>query len=263
MSTVRLRDGGHLAAHARGQGSPLLLIRPLGGSMTLWGPFADRLAQRHRVLAFDPRGVGASSEVRVEATTRQMAVDALAVLDHFAIERAHVFGISLGGMVATWLAADHGARVDRLVLASTMPWSMSARHASAATTLSLASCLARPSAECATCVVRRVLSPEFRRAHPSEVRRLERLMRRDRFSRRSFLVQLGAAARHDGKEALTRIESATLVMIGDRDTIASPRSQEWLANALGADIARLPAGHDLTLERPVETADRVAAFLAR
>jgi pimeloyl-ACP methyl ester carboxylesterase len=86
-------------------------------------------------------------------------------------------------------------------------------------------------------------------------------MRRERFSRRSMFIHLGAAARHDGKEALTRIGNPTLVLIGERDEIASPRSQEWLASALGARIERTPAGHDLTLERPRETADRVAAFL--
>jgi pimeloyl-ACP methyl ester carboxylesterase len=263
MIRVPLGDGGHLAVRVEGAGAPLLLVRPLGGSIALWGAFAKRLAECFRVIAFDPRGVGGSSGARAWATTRSMSEDALAVLDRLAIERAHVFGISLGGMVATsWLAADHGPRVDRLVLASTMPWSISARHASPGTTLSLASCLRRPGAECGACVVRRVLSPEFRRTHPSEVRRLENLMRRERFSRGAFLAHLGAAARHDGKEAVGRIRAPTLVLIGERDTIAAPRSQEWLASALGAKVERLGAGHDLTLELPRQTADRVRAFLA-
>jgi pimeloyl-ACP methyl ester carboxylesterase len=262
MTTVRLRDGGHLAVRDRGEGAPLLLLRPLGGSMALWGSFGDRLAERFRVIAFDPRGVGGSSDVPATMSTRRMAEDALAVLDSLAIERAHVFGISLGGMVATFLAADHGARVDRLVLASTMPWSLSARHAEGSTTLSLAGCLTRPGPACAGCVVRRLLSPEFRRSHPADVRRYERAMRRERFSRRSFFIHLGAVARHDGKEALAQIRNPTLVLIGTRDPIASPRSQEWLATALGAEVGTLDSGHDLTLERPRETADRVIAFLA-
>jgi len=259
MITVPLADGGHLAARVRGTGAPLLLLRPLGGSMTLWGAFADRLAERFRVIAFDPRGIGRSSGVPAMMTTRRMADDALAVLDHLVIARAHVFGISLGGMVATWLAADHGGRIDRLVLASTMPWSLSARHAGPATSMSLAGCLTKP--ECGPCVVRRILSPEFRRAHASEVRRLEKIMRRERFSRRSFLVHLGAAARHNGKHALASVRNETLVLIGTRDTIAAPDSQRWLASAVGARVETIDAGHDLTLERPIETAERVASFL--
>lgn len=260
MIRVPLADGGHLVARVRGAGEPLLLLRPLGGSITMWGSFADRLATRFRVIAFDPRGVGGSSDVPAMATTRAMARDALAVLDHLAIPRAHVFGISLGGMIATWLAAEHGERVGRLVLASTMPWALSARHAQPGTTALLAGCLARP--DCGPCLVRRILSPEFRRAHASEVRRLEKTMRRERFSRRSLLVHLGAAARHDGKEALTRIRNETLVLIGTRDAIAAPDSQRWLASALGATVETIDAGHDLTLERPLQTAERVAAFLA-
>lgn len=259
---VLLPDGGHLAARVRGAGAPVLLLRPLGGSMSLWGAFGDRLAERYRVVAFDPRGVGGSSDAPTTMTTRRMAADAVAVLDHLALERAHVFGISLGGMVATWLAADHGERVQRLILASTMPWGLSARHAGAGASVSLASCLARPGRECGACLVRRILSPEFRRAHPSEVRRYESLMRRERFSRRSLVVMLGAAARHDGRSALSRIRHEALVLIGERDVIAAPESQRWLASALGARVETLSSGHDLTLERPRETAERVASFLS-
>jgi 3-oxoadipate enol-lactonase len=262
MIAVRLPDGGHLAVRVRGAGAPLLLIRPVGGSMALWGTFADRLAERFRVVAFDPRGVGGSSEVPAMMTTRRMADDARAVLDHLRLDRAHVFGLSLGGMVATWLAGDHGARVDRLILASTMPWSLSARHAAGTTALSLAGCLARPGTECGACVVRRVLSPEFRRAHPSEVRRLERMMRRERFSRRSLLVHLGAGIRHDGRQAIARIRNESLVLIGARDALAASSSQRWLASALRARVETLDSGHDLTLERPRETADVCAQFLS-
>ena len=252
---------GWLSARVRGEGPPLLLIRPLGGSIALWGAFAERLAVHHRVIAFDPRGVGGSSPAIV-TTTREMALDARAVLNHLSIDRAHVFGISLGGMVATWLAAEQPSRVERLILASTMPWSPSARHASATSTMSLASCLARPGSECGACVVRRLLSAEFRRDHPSEVRKFERIMRRDRFSRRAFLMHLGAAARHDGRAALAKIVVPSLVLIGARDTIAAEESQRSLATALSAQVELLDAGHDLTLERPRETADLVRAFIS-
>lgn len=252
-------SGGHVIARVRGEGPPLLLVRPLGGSMSLWGSFGERLARAHRVIMFDPRGVGGSSRA-IPTTTRAMADDARAVLDHLRIERAHVFGISLGGMIATWIAADTPARVDRLILASTMPWSLSARRASTETALSLAGCLSRRGAACGACVVRRILSPEFRARHRSEVRRLERVMQRERFSRQTFLIHLAAAAAHDARAALERIRHPSLVLIGTRDDLAKPRSQRWLADALSAKVEELDAGHDLTLELPRETADRVASF---
>ncbi len=96
---AQIAEGVHLAYEVRGptgRGAsdtadlPLLLNRPLGGSMALWGDFAGRLATVHRVIEFDPRGVGASSDVPVLHSTRDMARDAVSLLDVLGIERAHV-----------------------------------------------------------------------------------------------------------------------------------------------------------------------------
>src|SRR6185437_3642366 len=113
-----LPRGGRLAVDVTGpEDAPaILLVRPLGGWRASWDGFGARLAEKLRVVAFDPRGAGDSSPARF-ATTRGMARDAIAVLDALAISRAHVYGISLGGMVATWIALDAPDRVDRLVLA--------------------------------------------------------------------------------------------------------------------------------------------------
>lgn len=253
--------GGHVVADVEGEGSALLLLRPLGGSRALWGTFRDELARSFRTVAFDPRGVGASSAPGAFVTTREMARDAIAVLDALGVARTHVFGISLGGMVATWLAADQPSRVERLVLASTMPWGLTVRHASPIRALSLARCLARSGPDCDACLARRVLSPGFRRTHPEEVARIDRAVRENPADRRALMVLLGAAARHDAKPALARITAPTLVLAGTRDHLAAPSSQRWLADALHARFSTLDSGHDLTLEAPVETASVVTAFL--
>lgn len=93
----------------------ILLFASLGG---VWGRFRDLVATHDDVIAFDPPWTSAS--------TREMARDAAARLGG---ARAHVLGESLGGMIATWLAVDAPALVDRLVLCSTLPRaSMSARR---------------------------------------------------------------------------------------------------------------------------------------
>src|SRR5690242_17456187 len=104
---ARLPDGGEIAyqVHGREHGDPpVLLIRPLGGSMQLWGAFLTVLSQTLRVVSFDYRGAGQSSADPTWVSTRGLARDSLRVLDHLGIGRAHVFGESLGGMTATWLA---------------------------------------------------------------------------------------------------------------------------------------------------------------
>ena len=98
--------GYRLGGGGAGTTPPLLLLRPVGGSSALWGPFHDDLSRERRVLAIDHRGSGGSSPARIGITTRTLMKDALAVLDALSIEVADVFGVSLGGMIATRLAAD-------------------------------------------------------------------------------------------------------------------------------------------------------------
>ena len=110
-----------IAWESRGDGAPLLLIHGLGYARWGWEPVADRLAERFRVLLFDNRGIGESEVPQGPYTAAAMAGDALQVLDEADVERAHVVGTSLGGMVAQELALAHPERVDRLVLACTTP----------------------------------------------------------------------------------------------------------------------------------------------
>jgi len=142
-----LKGGGHLAYAVRGEGPALLLVRPVGGSMVSWHRFAALLEEKARVISFDARGTGQSSAAPLNTTTRTMAADARALLDHLGIDRAHVFGLSLGGMVATWLALDSPAGVDRLVLASTMPKGLEVRAGAVFRGLSIARALVRAPAE--------------------------------------------------------------------------------------------------------------------
>jgi pimeloyl-ACP methyl ester carboxylesterase len=110
-----------IAYEAQGKGSPLLLIQGLGYARWGWEPIVAPLARSFRVIAFDNRGIGQSEVTRGPYTARLLAEDALGVLDSLGVERAHVCGASLGGMVAQELAAGWPERVDRLVLCCTSP----------------------------------------------------------------------------------------------------------------------------------------------
>ena len=109
-------------AELQGGEPALLLIHGLGyaGSWG-WRPVLEPLARSFRVIAFDNRGIGGSDQPPGPYSTRMMAEDAVAVLDEAGVERAHVVGTSLGGMIAQELALAAPERVDRLVLACTTP----------------------------------------------------------------------------------------------------------------------------------------------
>lgn len=105
----------------RGSGAPLLLIQGLGYARWSWEPVVPALAERRRVLFFDNRGIGESDKPAGPYTARQMADDALQVLDEAGVDRADVLGASLGGMIAQELAVAAPDRVGRLVLCCTHP----------------------------------------------------------------------------------------------------------------------------------------------
>src|SRR3954454_19964478 len=116
------RDGARLYWEETGSGDPVLLIMGLGMNATGWWRTIPVLAGAgFRVLAFDNRGVGRSDRPPGPYSVPQLADDAVAVLDAAGIERAHVYGISLGGMIAQEIALRHAGRLRALVLGATTP----------------------------------------------------------------------------------------------------------------------------------------------
>ncbi|HTJ45702.1 MAG TPA: alpha/beta fold hydrolase [Kofleriaceae bacterium] len=236
-------------AAARGAGSPLLLVGPLGGTMALWGAFADDLAERYRVIVFDPRGVGRSSPAPITTTTRAMARDARAVLDRFAIDRAHVYGESLGGMVASWLAHDEPARVDRLILASTVPSPRGLSLRAIATLAKAARCIAgRAPERCmAQALVTRPIDPD-----------VDRVLRATPPRRRELAILALAAARHRAPH----LDRDALLLFGARDPLAE--IEDLARDCPRGVVERVEdAGHALTLDRPHELAARARAYLSQ
>ncbi len=113
----------------QGQGAPLLLIMGLGYTSIMWYRTRPSLAQRYRTLAFDNRGVGRSDVPPGPYSIAAMASDAAAVLDAAGVARAHVFGVSMGGMIAQEFALQYPERTASLILGCTASGGSSAVHA--------------------------------------------------------------------------------------------------------------------------------------
>jgi len=105
-----------------GEGPPILVLNGWSASGLIWpDEWVDDLASDYRLLRVCNRGTGFSERVDQPFTMSDMVADAIAVLDAEGIARAHVFGLSMGGMITQQIALEHPERVDRIVLAATAP----------------------------------------------------------------------------------------------------------------------------------------------
>lgn len=112
-------DGAKIHWDVQGKGTPVLLIMGHLYSSTMWWPLVDELAKTHRVITFDNRGVG-QTDTTSGVTVEQMTSDALAVLDAAGEQKAHVYGVSMGGGIAGEFGMAHPERVLSLTLGCTM-----------------------------------------------------------------------------------------------------------------------------------------------
>jgi pimeloyl-ACP methyl ester carboxylesterase len=119
MPQTACRTGVTLNYEISGEGDPLLLVMGTSGAIGLWGELVPRLSQRHRVIAFDNRGLGGSERGEGAISVASMAEDASALLEALDVPRAHVMGWSLGSAVAQELALAHPEQVASAIMYAT------------------------------------------------------------------------------------------------------------------------------------------------
>jgi len=238
-------------------------VRGLGRSSRHWGEIRERLGRSFHLLVTDNRGVGQSDAPWPPYSTKLMADDHAAILDAAGVERTHVFGISLGGMIAQELAIRHPARVDRLILGCTTPGGEHAERSAAIGALVRAS-IGRAE-RAARNMAPLLLSAETLRQRPELVEQWIAIGRQEPKRRIGVLAQLLAARNHDAWAALTRIKTPTLVVTGTADLLIPPGNSRLLADRIpGARLELIPwAAHDFPADRPVETEKLVRDFLLR
>lgn len=249
-----------IAWERRGSGEPLLLIHGLGYARWGWEPVVVGLAEHNDVLLFDNRGIGASAAPPGPYTVEELAADAVSVLDEAEVERAHVLGTSLGGMVALQLALDHAARVDKLVLACTTPGGNGAAPMPDATVRLLAEAATLPP----EAALRRFVENAFGPVPDAAL--VDRIMEHRLATAQpqpAWAAQAAAGATFDVWERVSEVHAPTLVLTGDADNVVDPRNSEVLAQRI-AD-ARLEvfhgAGHLFFWEEPERFVQVVSEFL--
>jgi 3-oxoadipate enol-lactonase len=243
-----------------GSGFPVLFIHGLAGDVSAWASQMARFRDLHRVIAFDNRGAGGSTQVDEPISTEDMARDTLALMDELDVERAHLVGRSMGGAIAQHLALMAPERVHTLTMCASFAkldpigrrvltnmrevlewrddWGDHARHS-----------------------VANFLSPAFYNDHPDVVAQVETLIGGETRLPACYVRQNHACLEHDTLDRLGAIRCPTLIMAGGRDPICSLTSTRWIQDAMPNAQAEIfeESSHFFLIEQ----AERAMGVMAR
>jgi pimeloyl-ACP methyl ester carboxylesterase len=229
-----------------------------------WWATTPVLARSFRVIAFDNRDTGRSSRLPWPYSLVQMAHDAVAVLDAAGEQRAHVYGISLGSMVAQEVALRHPDRVQALVLGASSAGGFAAYKPSpsslAQTFLLRAGSMGPEEAEWAA--VPYTYAEKTRRLHADRIATDIAHRLSSPGEPLAFLHQAAVVATHDAYARLNNVTAPTLVVHGEEDVFVPPANALVLAERIpGAKLRLWPeAGHMYTIDEPEADQD-IARFL--
>ena len=254
----RREDATGLYWEEVGDGPPVLLIGGIGMDTGAWWRTVPVLARDFRVITFDPRGLGRSAPSPYMCTTDDLAADSIAVMDAAGVDAAHVYGFSLGGMVAQQLALRHPDRVRRLVLGSTHAGGLLYQSGTRGVMGMRPSFVATDPARAA---IPYTYGRRCREEHPERIE--EDLQRRVPLPPLTRNAQIGAVMLHDARTAVRRIEAPTFVVHGAEDRLMPVAAGRHLAEEIpGAHLLVLSdAGHFYPTDEP-SAQPQIAAFLA-
>jgi 3-oxoadipate enol-lactonase/4-carboxymuconolactone decarboxylase len=242
------------------EGAPVVVFsNSLGSTLEMWDGVVPALSRSFRCLRYDTRGHGRSGSSAAPITIDDLADDLAALLDALGIDRAHIAGLSLGGMTAMALASRRPERVASLMLIATSPYLPPADfwNGRAETVRS------RGAEAVVDTIVPRWFTAPFRERDPEAVSAV----------RQAFLgiepagygrccEALGAM---DIRDRLAKITAPTLVFVGAEDPVTPPAMAEDIRQRIaGAELVVLPkAAHLISVESPVAVAAHLRGFLER
>lgn len=235
----------------------VVLANSLGTDLRMWDPQLFALTARFRVVRFDARGHGASAAPDGPYSIGQLGEDLVGVLDYLGLERVHVCGLSLGGLVAMWAAAHHPERIARAVYANT---------AAKVGTPELWAERAALAREQGMAAVREVVLPRFfsdgyRRKHPEVVDAIGATL--ESTPAGGYAASCLALAAADLRPVVGRIRAPALVLAGSEDVATPRREAEWLVQQIpDSELVVLDgAAHLSNIEQPDRFNEAVLSFL--
>lgn len=258
-TAITTGDGVRIAYRFDGdENKPVLLLsNSIGTDLHMWDGQVAALTDHFRLLRYDARGHGASDVPKGAYSLDRLGRDVVELLDALGLQRVHVLGLSLGGIVAQWLGIHVPERVDRLVLSNTAAY------------LGPANQWDRPIAELLEAPDMQVTAEMFlhnwfpARMLGGDDEVVESFRRTLLATQRQGVAGSWAAVRdYDLRRTAALILNPTLVIAGEHDTVTSADHGEELAATIpGARFTVLPTVHMANVEGEEEFLGAVVAFL--
>jgi 3-oxoadipate enol-lactonase len=254
-------QGARIYWDSQGQGEPVLLIMGLGYTSHMWYRIRAHLAAHYQVVAFDNRGVGRSDVPTGTYSIPLMASDAAAVLNAAGVDSAHLFGVSMGGMIAQEFALQYPKRVRSLILGCTAAGGPTAVRAEPEATQMLKERSQMSPEQAAEAAVPFIYHSATPRARIDE----DLAIRRPWFPRpEAYTAQLQGILAWEGYSRLSAIRAPTMVIHGESDRLVPPGNAKLIAERIpGAKLVMIPRASHLFFTDQTESAlEAITTFLA-
>lgn len=255
---IRVRDI-EVAYEDEGTGTPVVLVHGLGNSLRLWEAVAPTLCRLHRVIRYDVRGFGASDKPPGPYSLAEFAADLAGLLDALSIERAHVMGLSMGGVIAQRFALDFPQRALSLVLVST---SSEVGEKARAAWLRLADVIESRGFDARSADASRAFSPEFVTRNPDVVAEAGRANAAN--DPRAYAAAARASGDYHWTEDLVGISCPVLIVQGLADRLTPPGGAVKMHRVLPKSRLLMldGVGHNVQAEVPLALSTAAAGFFA-
>lgn len=228
----------------------LVLVNGVGDPLEGWANQLDAfLAAGLRVVSFDNRGVGRSSQPPGPYTSAQLAADLHAVVTAAGLDGFHLAGVSMGGVIAQEYALAHPANLRSLVLANTFAAADPFTRAAFESWAQVAAAAGMPMMMRAQAPW--IFSPDFYAQYPERVAELIVEAQQSTQPAAAFAAQMAALVDHDARDRLAALTTPTLVIAAADDIIIRPALSRGLFEALpDAAWSVVPGGHAAFWEDP-------------
>jgi len=242
-----------------GQGTDLILIHGLGGSLHDWDASTPSLSRCHRVLRWDVRGFGNSDRPEGPYTPQLFARDLAGLVRSLEISAAHVAGISMGGVIAQRFALDYPELMRSLTLIST---SSEVGEAARQAWSKMADAIEQRGFTANAGFAERIFAPSFIKSHPQEVQ--DMAARTAANDPHAYAAAARAIGSFNWTAELSRIRVPTLILQGLEDGLTPPGGSIKLSRGIFCSrLLMIPdCGHVVPVEKPELFTQTLLAFLA-